>query len=146
MSDKLLHDFDRLLVAICREHYTRAHTLFSALGLYRGQPPILMALSEQDGRTQSELATVLRIQPATVTKMVQRLEQAGFVTRQPDSDDQRVSRVYLTDAARSIQADITQISQTLAEEALKDFRPEEIVLLRRFLLQMRDNLMRTNDK
>jgi DNA-binding MarR family transcriptional regulator len=146
MSDDLLHDFDRLLVEVCHEHYVRAHTLFSALGLYRGQPPILEALSEQDGRTQSELATALRIQPATVTKMVQRLEQTGFVTRQPDPNDQRVSRVYLTAAARSIQADITQISQTLAAETLQDFRTEEIVLMRRFLIQMRDNLIRTNDE
>ena len=145
MNDNVSHDLDRLIVEVCREHYLRAHTLFNALGLYRGQPPILAALLEQDGRTHSDLAGVLRIQPATVTKMVRRMEQAGFVTRQPDPDDQRVSRVYLTDAARSIQADIVQVSQTLVEETLQGFRPEEVILLRRFLIQMRDNLVRAND-
>ncbi|NLF76200.1 MAG: MarR family transcriptional regulator, partial [Chloroflexi bacterium] len=123
----------------------RAHTLFRALGLYRGQPAILVALAEQDGRTHSELAAMLRIQPATVTKMVRRLEQAGFVTRQPDPDDQRISRVYLTAAARSVHARIAQVTRTLGEETLRGFTPEEIALLRRFLVQMRDNLVRAND-
>lgn len=145
MNDAVPHDLDRLIVEVCREHYLRAHTLFNTLGLYRGQPPILAALLERDGRTHSDLAAVLRIQPATVTKMVRRMEQAGFVTRQPDPDDQRISRVYLTAAARSIQADMVQISQTLAEETLQGFRPEEIILLRRFLIQMRENLVRAND-
>jgi DNA-binding MarR family transcriptional regulator len=145
MDHDVSPDFDHLIVEFCREHYLRAHTLFNALGLYRGQPPILEALLEQDGRTHSDLASVLRIQPATVTKMVQRMEQAGFVTRQPDPNDQRVSRVYLTAAARAIQDDVVQISQTLAGETLQGFRPEEIMLLRRFLIQMRDNLVRAND-
>jgi len=138
-------DLDYLIVEVCREHRLRAHTLFRALGLYRGQPAILVALAEQDGRTHSELAAMLRIQPATVTKMVRRLEQAGFVTRQPEPDDQRISRVYLTAAARSVHARIAQVTRTLGEETLRGFTPEEIALLRRFLVQMRDNLVRAND-
>ena len=145
MDDPVTGDFDHLIVEVCREHYLRAHTLFGALGLYRGQPSILAALSEQDGRTHSELAAALRIQPATVTKMVRRMEQAGFVTRRPDPKDQRVSRVYLTEAARAIHAEVGRVRQALAEETLQGFRPEEIALLRRFLIQMRDNLARAND-
>jgi len=55
-----------------------------------------------------------------------------------------VSRVYLTAAARSIQADKAQISQTLAGEALQGFRPEEVKRLRDFLIRMRDNRVRAN--
>jgi DNA-binding MarR family transcriptional regulator len=146
MEDAMFPDLDRLIVEVCREHYLRAYTLFTALGLYRGQPPILTTLLEQDGRTHSELAEALRIQPATVTKMARRLEQAGFVTRQPDPSDQRVSRVYLTAAARSIQADMIQVSHILAGETLQGFSQEEISLLRGFLVRMRDNLEQANDR
>ena len=76
--------------------------------------------------------------------MVRRLEQAGFVTRQPDPDDQRI-RGCLTAAARSVHARIAQVTRTLGEETLRGFTPEEIALLRRFLVQMRDNLVRAND-
>lgn len=145
MAGEVQHEVEYLVVEVCREHYSRAHNLFGELGLYRGQPAILKALWKQDGLTHSELAGLMRVQPATVTKMAQRLEQAGFVTRRPDPDDQRVSRVYLTEAARAVEADVKQVSSTLAEELLHGFTPEEVLLLRRFLIQMRDNLMAAND-
>lgn len=145
MAGDVQHEVEYLVVEVCREHYSRAHNLFGELGLYRGQPAILKALWKQDGLTHSELAGLMRVQPATVTKMAQRLEQAGFVTRRPDPDDQRVSRVYLTEAARAVEADVKQVSSTLAEELLHGFTPEEVLLLRRFLIQMRDNLMAAND-
>jgi len=40
---------------------------------------------------------------------------------------------------------VGRVRQALAEETLQGFRPEEIALLRRFLIQMRDNLARAND-
>ena len=41
---------------ICKLHHTRAHALLEELGLYRGQPPMLRALWEQEGLTHGELA------------------------------------------------------------------------------------------
>lgn len=145
MAGDVQDDVEYLIVEVCREHYSRAHNLFGKLGLYRGQPSILKALWKQDGLTHTELAGLMRVQPATVTKMARRLEQTGFVTRRPDPDDQRVSRVYLTAAARAIEADVNQVGRTIAKEALRGFTPEEICLLRRFLIQLRDNLIDAND-
>jgi DNA-binding MarR family transcriptional regulator len=138
---------DLLLVQVCRLHHARAHTLLEELGLYRGQPPMLSALWEQEGLTHSELAARLHVRPATITKMLKRMEKAGFVERRSDLEDQRVSRVYLTDAGRSIQNEVEQFWGTLDDETFVGFSLEERVLLRRFLLQMRDNLIRaTKDK
>jgi DNA-binding MarR family transcriptional regulator len=61
---------DFLLVNICHLHHTRARQLFRAIGLYRGQPQVLLALWEQEGLTQTELAERLKIAPATATKML----------------------------------------------------------------------------
>ncbi len=135
-----LEALDFLLAQVCRLHYIRAQALLETLGVYRGQPPVLHILHEQEGLTQSELAVRLRLTPATITKMLQRLEKAGFVQRQTDAEDQRVSRVYLTDAGRAIQADVAAALGRLAQEAFADFTIEERVVLRRLLLQMRDNL------
>jgi len=132
---------DFLLAQICRLHHARAHTLLEALGLYRGQPPMLHALWEKEGLTHGELATRLHIQPSTVTKMIQRMERAGFVECRPDPDDQRVSRVYLTDAGRAIQAEVKQVWRTMEDETFAAFAPEERTLLRRFLMQMRESLI-----
>ena len=131
---------DSLFAQICRLKHARIHTLLETLSLYRGQPSVLQALWEQEGLMHTELARRLQVQPATITKMLQRMEKAGFVERRPDPDDQRVSRVYLTDAGRAVRADVQQVWRQLEEEAFASFTLEERVLLRRFFLQVRENL------
>jgi DNA-binding MarR family transcriptional regulator len=137
---------DFMLSRIGKLHRARAHTLLEELGLYRGQPKVLRALWEQEGLTHSELATILHVQPATITKMIKRMEKAGFVERRKDAKDQRVSRVYLTENGRSVQEAVKQVWRTLEEETFTGFNLEERVLLRRFFLQMRENLMRVPRK
>jgi DNA-binding MarR family transcriptional regulator len=130
-----------LLVQICRLHHARAHTLLEELGLYRGQPPILHALWEQEGPTHGELAARLHVKPATITKMLKRMEKAGFVERRHDLEDQRVSRVYLTDAGHSIRNEVEQVWRTLDDETFAELTLEERRLICRVFLQMRENLI-----
>ena len=133
---------DSLFAQICRLKHARIHTLLEALGLYRGQPSLLQALWEHEGLMHTELARRLQVQPATITKMLQRMEKAGFVERRPDTDDQRVSRVYLTEVGRAVRSDVQQVWRQLEEEAFAGFTLEERVLLRRFFLHIRENLNR----
>lgn len=131
---------DHLLAQVCRLHHARARMLFHTMGLYRGQPPLLHALWERDGLTQTELAELLRVTPATITKSVQRLERTGFVVRKADPEDQRVSRVWLTDAGRAVHEDIQAAFRTMAEEIMAGLGMEERTVLKRLLAQIRDNL------
>ena len=135
---------DPLLVQVCRLHYARAHQLFEAIGVYRGQPPVLQALWEQDGLAHSELAARLHVKPATITRMIQRMEGAGLLERRADPRDLRVSRVHLTRAGRAIRSQIEQVFGAIEADALAGFTPEERALLRRFLLHIRDNLIRAS--
>lgn len=131
---------DFLLAQVSRLHRHRAHELLEKLGLYRGQPPVMFALQKQDGLTHSELAEQLGIAPATTTKMIQRMERAGFVQRRPDAHDQRVSRVYLTRAGRAVHAELEAIFQQMETETFRGFSEEERMVLRDFLLRLRENL------
>lgn len=133
---------DFLLGQCCKLHRGRMFTLFEELGLYHGQPPMLFVLWEQDGQTHTELAGRLHIQASTVTKMVQRMEKAGFIERRNDPDDQRVSRVYLTAAGHAVREDVNRIWRQLEEETFTGFTPEEQAVLRRFFLHIRENLLR----
>jgi len=136
---------DFLLVQVSKLHRSRAHHLLESLGLYRGQPHVLRALWEQEGMTHGELAAQLQVQPATITKMIQRMEKAGFVARRPDPKDQRVSRVYLTEAGRMVQGEVERVWRTLEDETFAGFTFEERILLRRFFLQIRENLARVSE-
>lgn len=133
---------DFLLANISHLHHTRARQQLEALKLYRGQPPVLRLLWQEEGLTQTELSAKLEITPATMTKMLQRMEKNGFIQRQSDAEDGRVSRVFLTDAGRAVQSQVERIWQTMEEETFANFTLEERVLLRRFLLQIRDNLLK----
>ncbi|MCA9974590.1 MAG: MarR family transcriptional regulator [Chloroflexota bacterium] len=137
---------DWLFVQVCRLHYIRAHAVLEEIGLYRGQPPVLFHLQNQDGLSHSELGQRLQVSPATVTKMIQRMEKAGFVQRQPDADDQRVSRVYLTEAGRAIHVEVIKRYQLIESEAFAGFSSEDETTMRRLLSQMRENLRKVVDE
>ncbi len=130
-----------LLVQVCRLHHARAHGLLDELGLYRGQPPLLHVLAHAEGLSHSELATRLHVTPATVSKMVQRMVKVGVVTTWDDPEDQRVSRVRLTEEGRRLHAQAETQMRQLEAEAFAGFSPEEISFLRRCMDQIRENLI-----
>jgi DNA-binding MarR family transcriptional regulator len=132
----------RSLAQACRLWRARAQTGFRQVGLHRGQQFVLGVLWRNEGLTQSELARRLHIRPATLTRALTRMGKAGLVERRPDEEDQRISRVYLTDAGRAKRESVEDAWRALEEEALEGFTPEERALLSRFLLRLRENLQR----
>jgi MarR family transcriptional regulator, organic hydroperoxide resistance regulator len=129
-----------LLAQIMRYHHSRAFTVLAKKGLHRGQAPMLVLLWQKDGRTQIEIAEILHIKPATVSDCLQRLEKAGLVIRKPDPKDLRISRVFITENGKKIQEEVEKVLLNLEEDCFQNFTPEEKILLRRFLIQIRDNL------
>lgn len=130
-----------LLVEVSKLHYARSHALLERIGLYRGQPPVLHALWHEEGLTHSELARRLHVQPATITRMVRRMEQAGFVTRRRDPEDERVSRVYLAAQGHAIQAELDEVLHTTEAGTFAGFSEEERDQVRAYLTRMRHNLI-----
>jgi len=131
-----------LLAQVCKRKRVRAHALLEELRLGRGQPFVLSVLWDKEGISHSELAETLDVQPATVTNMLKRMEKAGFVERRQDAEDQRVSRVYLTDAGRDVRGAVERVWHGLEEQTFAGFTLEERVLFRRLLLQIHQNLNR----
>ncbi len=136
------HSLDHLLAQVGRLHHARVHGLLSGTGVFRGQPPVLDALAEQDGQTHNELAAQLHVTAATMSRMVKRMVNARLLVTRRDPADKRVSRVYLTDAARAMRTTLQQAFKTSEADTFADFTLEECVLLRRFLMQIRSNLIR----
>ena len=80
------------------------------------------------------------LQPATVTNTLRRLERDGLVDRRVDSDDQRVSRVYVTEKGHALEAPVSEKWPQLESESFAGLSAEERMLLRRLLLQVYRNL------
>src|SRR5215469_1567432 len=79
------------------------------IGLYAGQEAFLWHLWRQEGLTQSQLGERMCVQPPTVSKMVDRLEKAGLVERRADTENNHLSRVYLTEQGHACQRDVRAI-------------------------------------
>ena len=132
---------DFLLIRVCRVHHNLARRSLEKIGLHRGQPPILFALGKQDGMTHSELAAKMEVTPAAISNMVKRMEQAGFVVRRRDAEDERVSRVYLTDAGRAVYSEVVAIAQQVNETTFAGFTEEERSIMRDFLRRVHGSLL-----
>ncbi len=132
---------ESLIGDICRYHHGQHREAFHSLGLHHGQHRLLFQLWKHEGLTQSELAAKMEIQPATLTRMVQRMERAGFLSRRADEHDERISRVYLTERARRIKTEVKDRRIRLSERAVKDFSPEEKEILTNLLIRLRENMI-----
>ncbi|WAL70346.1 MarR family transcriptional regulator [Kitasatospora sp. YST-16] len=85
-------------------------------GLHLGQNLLLAALWEQDGRTPGEIAAALEVTTPTVVKMATRMATAGLLIRARDDRDQRLVRLWLTDAGRALQQPVEAERRRLEEQ------------------------------
>lgn len=77
--------------------------------LSRGLFFYLLELSHQDGLSLNELSRAIFINKAYTTRAVVRLDELGYVTRQLDASDHRVTKIYLTDRGRAAAQQINDI-------------------------------------
>lgn len=128
------------LIQITRRLHKRAVHDLNALGLYAGQEKFLLLLWERDGLMQSEIAELMCVEHATVTQVLERLARVGLVRRCRDEKDGRISRTYLTEKGRALREPVQRLWSEWETQALAGFSREEKQVLRRFLLQMQENL------
>jgi MarR family transcriptional regulator for hemolysin len=93
-------------------------------GLTRAQWAVLAKLERTEGLKQTEIADLMEMQPITLTRLIDKLCDAGLIERRSDETDRRVNRLYLTEAAKplmsklaTLRADITQTALASLSEA-----------------------------
>jgi MarR family transcriptional regulator, organic hydroperoxide resistance regulator len=134
-----------LLARVGRAHRAGVSTRLAEVGLHVGQEMVLVYLWDQDGRSQTELAERLEVEPPTLTRMLSRMERCGFVERRRDPEDGRIFRVYLTPEGRALREPVEAGWMEVEDRAFANLTLEERLLLRRLLLQVRANLKRAPD-
>ncbi|MBD0421650.1 winged helix-turn-helix transcriptional regulator [Streptomyces sp. TRM S81-3] len=123
-----------------RLHRVHAGTLLRRVGLYPGQEILLMLLWDEDHRAQADLIRALALDASTVTKMLQRLEQAGFITRSPSPTDRRASVVSLTDAGQALRDQVADLWHELEQDATTLLSEEETTAVTGILGKIEEGL------
>ncbi|MEU6675199.1 MarR family transcriptional regulator [Streptomyces sp. NPDC046925] len=125
---------------VARLHRTAAGKVLKEVGLYPGQEFVMMYLWDAGAARQSDIIKAVGLDPSTVTKMLQRLEQAGHVQRRPDPDDRRGVLVEATEASCGLLADVERAWGALEEQTLAGFDDRDRAELVRLLGRVEANL------
>jgi MarR family transcriptional regulator, transcriptional regulator for hemolysin len=129
----LLNDVTLLI----RKHFDRRAVKF---GLTRAQWRATKMLYHREGMRQTELAESLEMEPIAVGRVIDRLQAAGFVERRPDPKDRRAWRLYVTDQARGVIADMELIARGVRKDAAKGIPVPELEQALGVLNRMKENL------
>jgi len=145
MTTPNFNDFiGSVLISVMRPHRYQIDSALNQIGLHVGQELVLFSLWREEGLSQSEIAKDLCVSAPTVTKMLTSMEAEGIIERRADEEDGRVSRIYLTERGRTLQTEVVAIWSAIEQEMMQGISEAEKLLLRRLLLQMRDNLSADN--
>ena len=110
------------------------------LGLTRAQWRVMTRLNRLESCTQTELATELEIEKATLGKLIERLEAKGWVERRPDANDARSKLVTLTPAAGPVLQQMHDEAQDVVAGIFAGVSEEDAARLHGLLDRIKGNL------
>ena len=109
-------------------------------GITRAQWAVLAKVERSEGLKQSELAELMEMQPITLTRLVDRLCDNGWIERRDDDTDRRVNRLYLRKAARPLLAKLAGLRSELTATALEGINPADAHRLLAQLETIKENV------
>ena len=122
MDDKELEKELKLDRQICFALYGAAHAftraykpLLEPLGLTYPQYLAMMALWEEDGLQVKALGERLGLDSGTLSPLLTRLQQAGYVTRQRDKVDERQVFIMLTESGRTMKVKAVGVMRAIGQ-------------------------------
>ena len=129
----LLGDSSRLL----RKRFDR---LARSFGMTRAQWRVIAVLRRDEGINQTGMADIMDIEPITLGRHIDRLEEAGLVERRSDPGDRRVWRIYLTDKVQPALVEMEKIAIEVRNDAMADFSSKERERFIDNLIRVKSNL------
>jgi len=109
-------------------------------GITRAQWAVLAKVERTEGLKQSELAEQMEMQPITLTRLIDRLCDNGWIERRNDDTDRRVNRLYLREAARPLLGKLSGLRSELTAAALDGISPSDAQRLLTQLETIKENV------
>ncbi len=128
-----LAELNRLLRAYADKEAAR-------FGITRAQWAVLAKVERSEGMKQTELAEQMEMQPITLTRLIDKLCEQGWIERRNDATDRRVNRLYLRKAGRQLLGKMSGLRSELTTTALEGINPAEAHRLLAQLEQVKENV------
>lgn len=129
----MVHDLARLM----RKHFEARGRGY---GLSAAQWRAVVRLVKHGPMTQAKLAEILEIEPISVSRLIDRMEQAGWAARRPDEKDRRANVIHPTDKAVDAYSKVKSMAGEIYEIALEGLSEDERRTLIKALATMTENL------
>ncbi len=114
----------RLFIAfsdLIKEFYSRESSELAKLELKPSQARILHFLSDFVGLNQQELADVFGLKPSTMSELLSGLENVGYIQREVNPENKRMTFIVLSAKGRDCGKKIYQLFEEYCLELMKDF-------------------------
>jgi DNA-binding MarR family transcriptional regulator len=129
--------YDDCIIFLLAKAYQKAHGEFKkrlqSYNLTPIQHLVIEALWHRDGISAKDIGQKLVFDGATLSGVLDRLAAGEWVTKEPDPEDKRVLRIFLTQKSRDLKPELSQARDQTNEDLLNPFTLEERVLLKRLL-------------
>jgi MarR family transcriptional regulator, transcriptional regulator for hemolysin len=109
-------------------------------GITRAQWAVLAKVERYEGMKQTELAEQLEMQPITLTRLIDKLCDNGWIERRGDETDRRVNRLYLKKAARPLLGKLSGLRSEITATALEGIHPVDAHRMLTQLEAVRENV------
>jgi DNA-binding MarR family transcriptional regulator len=129
--------YDDCILYLFAKAYQKTHGHFKrqlqGYGLTPAQSLVIMALWEAEGLSAGELGKRLSFDYATLSGILDRLADGGWIIKKTSRDDRRVLQIYLTSKGRGMTDTLLKVRDDVDKEILSIFNMEEKLLLKRLL-------------
>lgn len=115
--------------------------LMQPIDLKLGQAALLFVLWKKGPVSQRELADMMKLTPPSITAALQKLEKRKLIERTPDEKDQRILRIQITEVGKESLLSMRDIDVAVKNQLFQNITAEELMLLRRLFIQMRENML-----
>lgn len=122
----LMREASRLYTQLFAKH-------FKALSLTSEEARTLAYLGAEDGVTQKDLAAVMHVRPIGLSRLIDRLQDGGWLERRQSPADRRANTLHLTEKGKAGAQDIRAINSTLADRLAGDLPADDLASLVRGL-------------
>ena len=111
----------------------------AGMGVTRAQWKVLFRLTRHPGLRLIELADMLDIEPITLSRIIDRLQESELVERVADPSDRRAWRLHVTARARPLVEKLRAVADEMISEAFAGIDPKDIEITRQVLGRVREN-------
>lgn len=131
----LLADTSRLM----RRHFVQ-RSREMGLPLNRSEASVLVHVDREPGLSQAQLAEKMDLEPISLVRLVDSLQEAGLIERRSHAHDRRIRTLWLTKAARPILVQVRAVAEDVRARALVELTQADREALLDLLVAVRTNL------